>query len=94
MAKNKVVNTLKNWFVEWVIKKILGWKTLAGFQLWLAKFVVEEVFDQVGKPIVLYAIRKGKLFYDIRDGSIKVGKLEDAIKEQDEDTYDDIVDDA
>lgn len=77
--------------LSFVLSKI-GW-TLGGFKVWVLKLLVEYFYDSVAKPMMLLALRKGGWVYRTVEGKAQIIRLEDAKKEGDEQSYNDVVDD-
>jgi hypothetical protein len=89
--KKQLIKFLKGEFVKLALKKILGSVAFGGFKGWLVKFIATELFDQLGEPIIRYAIRKGQLAYDKAAGEITIKKVERAKENNDEDAYSDSI---
>ena len=80
---------------EWVklaLKKILGSAAMGGIQGWIVAYVAEYLYDEIAVPVMKYLIRKGLFYYDVEQGKIEYKRLEEAKKEEDESTYDDVID--
>lgn len=60
---------------------------VGGVKAWVVKFIVTELFDHVAEPVIEYAIRKGHLFVDKREGKMKLSKIERAKDENNADDY-------
>ena len=87
-----LIGKLKGAFVKKALKKIFGSVIKGGFKVWLVTFILEELYENVAEPLIRLAARKGLLIYDKIDGKIKIKKMNKALKEGDEDTYNDILD--
>ena len=93
-VKQYLLDSLKNKFVQEALKKVFG-KALkySSFQGWVVSFIAGEFWDLVGRPIVLWGIRKSLLAYDKNKGEIQVKKLEEARREDNQTDYDSATDD-
>jgi len=90
-----LVQIIRDKFVQAFFNKVilrLGWSA-SGFQGWLAKFLVENAFEYIAKPIVQFVITKGILVYDIADGHFKIKKIKKSKDEGDDKTYWDTISD-
>ncbi|GEM_PF-4613603 len=90
VLKPKIVPWLKSQVVTQAIKKILGTKLAVGFKGWLIKYIIENLFDEVAKPMIEAIIRKGELIYDNKKGEIQIKRLKNA---KDVDDYNTIIGD-
>lgn len=88
-----LLNFLKSKFVSMSIAKIIGSAALGGFRIWLIKFLVENLYDQIAEPIVKAILIKGGYVYDRIEGNVLVKKIEKAKEENNETDYNAGIDD-
>lgn len=92
--KAYLLQVLKQKFVEAALKKVFGTLIgISGFKVWLISFVTKEFWDEICRPLVLWAIRKGLLVYDVTEGKIIVARIKRARDDSSQDDYDSAVDD-
>lgn len=92
-SKEKIVAFFKKKFVTEAFKIIFGSAVFGGFYGWVAKYILENYYDEVGEPIIEAGLRKVGYVYHKVEGKILIKKLVKAQGEGNEDSYDDIVDD-
>lgn len=68
------------------IAKVFG-TTLTGFKGWVAKIIVEQLYEHVAVPVTQLVIRKGLLIYDTVDGHFKIKRINKARDAGDEKDY-------
>ena len=85
---------LRGKVVRLALKQFLGSVTAGGVQGWLIKNGVGYLYDRYAIPFMQRMVRGGLLKYDQRKGKITFKKFTKAKLEHDEDTYNDIVDNA
>lgn len=85
--KPKLLAWLKGKFVTAAIKKILGSAAMGGFKVWLVKYVASEFYEELIEPIFKWGIRKGLLVADLREGSVRLKKINEAKDENNADEY-------
>jgi len=66
----------------------------AGLKGWLAEYIGEDLWDALGKPVILTAIRKRRRVLDERDGKEYTIILRRADNAGNEDEYQDTLDDV
>lgn len=94
LVKNYFLKALKEKVVEAAIKRVLGAALKVGaFKLWLVSFIAAELWDELGRPLALWAIRKGLLGIDITKGKVIVARINKARDEGNQTEYDSAVDD-
>ena len=94
--KGPLMELLKKKFFKLALAKIarlLGRATLGGFYGWVASFVLEYLWDEVGIKILQAGMREIGYGLDKIQGKYQVKKLREARREGDHEEYDDIVDD-
>ena len=91
--RDVLLEQLKGAAVKAALKKLLGSATMGGFQAWVIKFIVTELFEEVAEPLIKLTFRKGMLIYDKADGRMKLKKIRKSKDENDADTYWDTISD-
>lgn len=91
--KSALIKWLKGEAVKLAIKKILGSAMAGGFKVWVIKFVVEELFEEIAEPLIKYAFRRMGYLYNRERGKILVKRLNDAQDSNDQDEYNSTIDD-
>jgi len=66
-------------FVEKLLIKLIGAST--GFQLWLIKFIGENLIKQILEPLINAAIVEGKYHIEVHNNKVALIKMEDAQSE-------------
>jgi hypothetical protein len=92
IVRDIVISQLKGAAIKAALKKILGSAVMGGFKAWLVKFVVTELFEQVGEPLIRLSFRKGLFLVDKVSGKLLIIKLRNAKENSDENSYDDAID--
>ena len=92
--KDQFFKFLRSEFVKLALKKILGNAMMGGVKAWIIKLVAVHLYDEVAVPVMQLLIRKGLFYYDTKKGHITFKKFEKAKEENDESTYNDVVDNA
>lgn len=91
--KAQLIEQLKGKAVKLAIKAFLKSGAGAGFKAWLIKFVVEELIEEVGIPII-NALQVETLYsYDRMTGKVMAKKLNRAREDGDAQNYNDAADD-
>jgi hypothetical protein len=84
----KILNDfLKKEFVKLALKKILGSVLVGGIKGWLVSFLAEELYEELGEPVVNHVLRKVEKGGNIVIGGIRYKKIEKAKHENDLDDY-------
>lgn len=86
-----VLEQLRGRAVKLALIKLIG--TTVGFKAWLIKFVLENLIDEVGIPVVNAGVVEVKYYFDKKDGTKVAIKIEKARSGDDQGDYDDAVDD-
>lgn len=86
-VKAAIIKYLKGAGIKLALKKILGSAIMGGFRAWLIKFVVTELFEEIGEPLIKAAFVKLGYYYDRIEGKIQVKRIEDAREANNEDDY-------
>ena len=90
--KDQFIKFLRGEAVKLALKKILGSAAAGGFKAWLVSFVVKELYDEIGEPLVRAALNRVGYTYDKIEGKVLIKKLREADNEADYDsTIDDIL---
>lgn len=85
--KLQLIKILKRGAVKVALRKFLITSNLG---TWIVTYIVEEIFDDYGTPIINKALRNIGYAADKIEGSLIIRKLNNA---QDQSDYDSIVDD-
>jgi hypothetical protein len=90
--KDKILNFLGGQAVKLALKKILGSAAAGGFKAWLVKYVVTELYEEIGEPLVRAALNRVGYVYDKVEGKVLIKKLRESENEAEYDsTIDDIL---
>ena len=92
--KSYLLEVLRKEFIQAALTKLFGTMLkVGGFKLWLAEFIAGKFWDEVGRPITLWGIRKGLLVYDRSHNAIIVARIKKAYNDSNQDDYDRHIDD-
>lgn len=91
--KQFIIDQLKGAAVKAALKAFLGSAAGVGVKAWLIKFVVEELYEQVGEPIMKAMFLKMGYYYDRVQGNITIKKIREARENNDGQAYDIAIDD-
>jgi len=92
--KDILFKWLKGKSVKLALKKILGSAVMGGVQAWVIAYIIEYLYDEYAIPMMNILINKGLFYYDSSQGKVTYKKLEDAKIKNDENSYNDISDNA
>lgn len=84
-----IVPILRAEAVKLALIKILGTSAAGGFRAWIIKKIVTHFYDEVAEKVAEYG---GYIYYKI-DGQIQFKRLQEAIKENDKDKYNNTIKD-
>jgi len=90
--KEILINFLKGEAIKLALKNILGSAIMGGPKAWLIKFVVTELFEELGEPLIKAALNKIGYYYDKIDGNINIGKIKKARASDDKEGYNQAID--
>ena len=90
--KNAILYFFRGEFIKLVLKKILGSAAMGGFQAWLVKYIVTELYDELGEPILKAGVNYVGYRYDKYKGKVHIRKLDKARDENDENNYNRTID--
>lgn len=65
---------------------------MGGFKSWLIQYIVTELYEEIGEPIINRVLNAAGYQYNKLQGKGMVKKLQGAKDEDDEDGYNDTVD--
>ena len=65
---------------------------MGGFKGWLIKFIVTELYEEIGEPVIKYALNEVGYQYDRVKGKVIVNRIEKAKDENNEEAYNSAVD--
>jgi hypothetical protein len=92
-VKSFLIEQLRGKAVKIALKAFLKSGAAVGFKAWLIKFVVEELIEEVGIPII-NALQVETLYtYDRLTGKVMAKKLNQARRDGDAQEYDNSADD-
>ena len=57
------------------------------------KYIATELFDEIGKPLIDFALNEAEYVIDVQVGKSQVKRIEKAEKENNAEDYDSAVDD-
>lgn len=86
-VKDFILSKAEKFFIDFALKKLLGSVLAGGLKAWIVKKIAGKLFNELGKPLLQLAIRKGFLLYDVREGKILVKKIDEAKREHDAAEY-------
>lgn len=92
--KKILIEQLKGAAVKAALKKLLGSAVIGGPKAWIIKYIVTELFEEIGEPLIKAAFIKMGYYYDRVEGKIIVKKIHDAREDNDADAYDNATDDV
>ncbi len=78
---------MKGQALRLALKKILGSAVIGGPKAWIIKFIISELFDEIGEPLIRAGLNQIGYYYDKIDGNIQIKKLKDARGKNDADAY-------
>jgi hypothetical protein len=92
--KAMLIEQLKGAAVKAALKAFLGTAAGTGIKVWIIKFAVENLYDEVGEPIIKAGLVQAGYYYHKLDGKIIIRKIKKAREENDGQAYDSSVDDV
>lgn len=92
--KKIVIEQLKGAGVKLALKKFLGSAAIAGPKAWVIKFIAENLFDELMKPLLQAGVTYIGYRLDVVHGKNVIKKLNDASEANDGQAYDDATDDV
>ena len=92
--KKQAYKILRAEFIKLLLKQLAGSVAAGGVQGAVIKYGGGYVYDKFVLPLLQRMLRSGLFKYDQRKGKIVFKAFTKAKKENDENTYDDIVDNA
>jgi len=90
---NWLLVQFKGEVIKLALKKILGSAMIAGPKAWIIKFVVSNLWDEIAEPLIRAGLVELEYVYDKHQGKVLIKKLNQAEENNDQITFDDIVDD-
>lgn len=76
-VKKALMNFANKWLYRWLVKKIFG-GALGGIKGWLVSMVFGYIWENLIKPLVKWASRKGKTWWHSRKNDEDLEELHDA----------------
>jgi hypothetical protein len=92
-VKNFVIEQLKGAAVKAALKAFLGTAAGVGFKAWLIKFVVTELYEEIGEPLIKAAFVQMGYYYDRTKGKITIKRIQEARESNNGQAYNTAVDD-
>lgn len=92
--KKIIIEQLKGAAVKAALKKLLGSAVMGGPKAWIIKFIVTELFEEIGEPIIKAGFTFMGYQYARIEGKIIVKKLEQAREDNNAENYDNASDDV
>ncbi len=77
-AKPAVIEFIKNKIVKFLLKKVFGMALVGGPKVWLVKFILEELFEEIAEPLIKFSFRWIGYKYDVKDGKHTLERIENA----------------
>ena len=93
-TRDFIISGLEKIFINWALKKALGSAIMGGFKAWLVRLITTKLYDELAKPIIELAIRKGYLLYDIKKGKLLLKDINRAKDNKNEADYIDSISDV
>lgn len=87
-----IIEQLKGAAVKKALKVFLGSAAGAGFQAWIIKYAVTELFEEIAQPLIKAAFVEMGYEYRRHEGKILITKLQHAREDHNETDYDSTVD--
>lgn len=91
--KKAVIEHLKGAAVKAALKSLLGASYMIGFKAWLVKFIVTELFEEIGEPLIKAGFIRMGYYYDRVNGNIIVKRIHEAREDENEQEYNNAIDD-
>lgn len=91
--KEALLKLLKSNVIKFAVKKILRSGAAGGFKVWLVTYIVTELYEEIGEPIVKYILNRVGYLYHKQEGKVIIKRLNEAEENQDEAAYDNALDD-
>jgi hypothetical protein len=66
--KPYLIDFLKGQAVKLALKKLLGSAVAGGFKAWLIKYIVTELYEELGEPLLRFGLNKLGYYIDKQDG--------------------------
>jgi len=88
-----LIAQLKGQALKLALKKLLGTAAAGGFKVWLIKYIVTELYDEIAEPLIKMALNHAGYIYDKNAGKIHISRLKKARADHDQETYDSTSDD-
>lgn len=83
------LNIIKEQFVKRALAMFIKTAASGGLKAWLIKFIAEELYEEVGRPVANYALVEFRYYIDVETGKRYLKKLKEA---PNEDADDDAID--
>ena len=74
-TKERLIKLLKSQWLKLIVKKCVG---IGFIRTRIILFIAEELYDEIGKPIMQYVFRKAGYFYNVNEGEHTLERIENA----------------
>lgn len=91
--KKSVIEQAKGAAIKAALKALLGAGYMLGFKAWLVKFIITELFDEIGEPLIKAGFIRLGYYYDRVNGEIIVKRIHQAKEDNNAQDYDNATDD-
>lgn len=92
--KKTLIEQLKGAAVKAALKKFLGSAVIGGPKAWVIKYVVTELFEEIGEPLIKAGLLGAGYYYEKIEGKIIIKRIEEAREGNDPHAYDNATDDV
>lgn len=92
-VKTSLIKFLKDKLVKTILKKILGSATALGWQAWIIKYFVTEIYDEALAPRIKAIFAQIGFKYNVYKGGIQIERIKEARENDDEEQYNSTIDD-
>jgi hypothetical protein len=92
-TKEALLSLLKDRIIKFALKRILGAALMSTFWGWLAKFLFEELYEEVFEPFLRFGLNKLGYYTHKSEGKLIIEKIREAREEGNEQDYDHAIDD-
>jgi hypothetical protein len=73
--KSPLLSFLETHAVKFALKKLLGSLLVGGFRAWAIKFIVENLFEELAKPVIDLAFRKVGYAIEVTNGTYVLAQI-------------------
>lgn len=76
--KSPLMSFLEKEVIKFAISNLVKSAFMADFRIWLIKWIVELLMEEIAKPVVDLFFRKAGYLYEVADGHHTLKKIENA----------------